>query len=398
MKRRSSRDLTARAGFGVDFGQRLLKAILVEESFEGIVVRAAVASSVPPGCFEGDVISDRRRICALLKSLCRSQGISPKRGGFSVPTSSLSLRWIEIPPVHPDDLDNVARFQAQRYFQVQPDKTYQTLVPLGPASGVGPGESDTLPYLLICAPRSVIESRAAVMEGAGIEPVCADVEPFCVLRALHSLFTRGGVFWRNQSLTFVEMGAHSTQMYVVKDMVLRFVRAIPFGGNSIARTVAQTRGCTEDEASELIESASSALDATGELRVGSEGERSGYDVQPVLEPMVREIHRLLTYYRSLYPERSYAGILDRMYLCGGMASLRGMDAYLNHALGVTVHTVNPFKHVLAKFNVSAFESVSHREAAFGGAMGLATDDLRDAPQGIGASVSDTAEFLWTRAG
>ena len=86
-----------------------------------------------------------------------------------------------------------------------------------------------------------------------------------------------------------------------------------------------------------------------------------------------------------------------MYLSGGMASLRGLDAFLGSALGVTVHTVNPFSQVVSKFNINAFESVSHREHAFTGAIGLAADDLQDAPDIHGDEHRDSSEFLWTRA-
>lgn len=388
---RDARFLATKIGFGVDFGHRLLKAILVEESFEGLVVRAAGAAPVPAGSYVGDRIAERRKMGSLLRLLCKSQNISPKRGRFSVPTSSLSIRWIDIPPVAEEDLAEVARFQSRRYFAATEGETYQALVPIDPSH-----ETDLQPYILVCCPSEVVEGRALVMEAAGVEPVCADIEPLCILRALQGLFQHGGVFWRNQSLTFIEMGAQSTEMYVVRDMALRFVRAIPFGGRNLALHVAEDRGCPETEAHTLLEAPSAFLDLTGELRVGPDGDRSSHDIEPVLAPMVKEIHRLLTYYRSLFPERSYAGILDRIYLCGGMASLKGMDQFLGHALGVTIHTINPFSQVLAKFNVLAFESVSHREHAFTGTIGLATADMRDAPAGEGARSSDSSEFLWTR--
>jgi len=391
MRRRTGALSSIKVGFGVDFGHRLLKAILMEESYEGVVVRAAGAVPMPPGSFNGDKIADRRRVASMLRQLCQAQGISPRRGRFSIPTSSLSIRWIDIPPVPDDDLDEVAAFQAQRYFSVPAGDGYQALVPIHAHE-----DSETRPYILVSTSKEVIESRAQVMEAAGIEPVSADIQPFSILRALEGLFQHGGVFWRNQSLTFMEMGALSTEMYVVRDMALRFVRAIPFGGRDIALKLAEERGCTETEAFALIESPTATLDVTGDLRTEADGHRISLNMESVFIPLVKEVHRLLTYYRSLFPERSYAGILDRVYFCGGMASLKGLDAFLGTALGVTIHTVNPFSQVLAKFNIQAFESVSHKEHAFTGTMGLATADLSDAPEGEGARSSDSDEFLWTR--
>ncbi|MEP0765728.1 MAG: pilus assembly protein PilM [Fimbriimonadia bacterium] len=376
----------------MDFGRRFLKAVHVEEGMEGLTIRAAAALPVAPGTYENDRIVGRRRLASMLRKLCKEQGISPPRGRFSIPTSSLSLKWLDLPRMDPEDLPAAARMQAQRYFGTDPSRSYQTLLPL--EAGANSGE---VHYLLVAAPRDVVDARAEVMETANIEPVAANIEPMCVLRALYSLFSRGGVFWRNQSLTFVEMGSSATEMYVVRDMRLRFVRSIAFGARNLALTIAEQVGCTEADGAQMLEAPTTSLDTSGKLRMQMDHGREDLDVASTLAPLVREIGRLLVYYRSLFPERSYAGILDRMYLCGGTASLRGMDAYLGAALGITVHVVNPFSQVLAKFNVRAFESVSHREQAFTAAIGLAMADVAKAPEAEGGGADDASEFIWSRA-
>lgn len=381
-----------RQGFGVDFGRRFLKAVHVEEAVEGLTVRAAAALPVAPGCYEGDRIVERRRLASMLRRLCKEQGITPPRGRFSVPTSSLSLKWLDLPRMDPQDLPDAARMQAHRYFGVDPAGSYQALHPLEPGASAG-----DVHYLLVAAPRDVVDARAEVMEAAHIEPVAADIEPLCVLRALHNLFSQGGVFWRNQSLTFVEMGSSATEMYVVRDMRLRFVRSIAFGARNLALAVAEQVGCTEADGAQMLEAPTTNLDPTGRLWLQLDHAREDLDVAPTMAPLIREIARLLVYYRSLFPERSYAGILDRMYLCGGLASLRGIDAYLGAALGITVHVVNPFSQVLAKFNVKAFESVSHREQAFTAAIGLAAADVATAPEAERGEANDAGEYIWSRA-
>ena len=66
---------------------------------------------------------------------------------------------------------------------------------------------------------------------------------------------------------------------------------------------------------------------------------------PELDRLRREIQRLLNYYRSLFPERSYEGILDKVVLCGGAAGLNGLADISPASLQVEISIQNPLQIV-----------------------------------------------------
>src|SRR5207237_2562007 len=87
----------------------------------------------------------------------------------------------------------------------------------------------------------------------------ARIEPFAVLRSLGAAGQRRGVLWRGQPTAYVVLGEESSGIFVVQDGHLRFVRAISWGGARITHALAEALRCTEEEAEQVKERKSSAI-------------------------------------------------------------------------------------------------------------------------------------------
>ena len=99
---------------------------------------------------------------------------------------------------------------------------------------------------------------------------------------------------------------------------------------------------------------------------------------------------------SLHPERSYAGILDHVLLCGGLAGVKGVAEFLQTVLGLRVEQAKPFAGMVGKFNRETFESISSRQEAFTIAVGLALSGLAIRGYSAGEN-SARREFTWARS-
>jgi type IV pilus assembly protein PilM len=64
-------------------------------------------------------------------------------------------------------------------------------------------------------------------------------------------------------------------------------------------------------------------------------------ITPVLGELVTELRRSLDYYRS----RPQGGEVQRLIVCGGTASLPGLDRFLSAQVGIPVERANPLAHV-----------------------------------------------------
>ena len=115
-----------------------------------------------------------------------------------------------------------------------------------------------------------------------------------------------------------------------------------------------------------------------------------------MEKLTREFMRLLRYFRSLHPERSYAGILDHALICGGLASLTGLSEYLHSALELRVELARPLTGLVGKFDRESFQTITRRQEAYTVVIGLALSGLQG--QSLAKGESDGGrEFAWTRA-
>jgi Tfp pilus assembly PilM family ATPase len=229
----------------------------------------------------------------------------------------------------------------------------------------------------------------------GLVPIRAELEAQAILRVIERRLNSLDVMWRDASLTIIDVGGSNTHMYVVQSQRLQFIRGVKFGTNLLAATISDALEISTDEAEALLGSARSTLDSAGVLSVEFEEGITKVNLAEPLEKLVREFTRLLRYFRSLHPERSYAGILDHLILCGGVSGLQGFPEFLSKRLSLRVELARPIAGTIAKVNAETFQSISNRQEAFTVVMGLALSGLSSHRESLTGGVK--REFFWTRA-
>ncbi len=385
---------TLRRALGVDIGQHAIKTVLLEGTNDGMAVRHAARVATPAGAVKNGVVQDKREVAACLRQIGRSFGCSLRSASLSVPTEQLLVRWVDLPRMNADALRAATPFEARKYLPYPVDKAEVVIVPMEQA---GDGEDDRMRSLLAAAPRDVVRSRAEALEMAGLEVANVEMEPFTLLRAL-SPAGQQGALWRGQPLAYVQLGEESSGMCVVQDTNLRFVHSISWGSSRLTQALASALDVTPEEARAIKERDDAAIDADGIFSWTQEdGERRETEVLlPELDRLRREILRLLNYYRSLFPERSYEGILDRVVLSGGTGDLNGLDRYFAHSLQVDVAVRNPFQSFASRLLSESFAAIDGRQTSFVVAVGLALGALQTEAHLERSSISRTREFVWRR--
>ena len=186
-----------------------------------------------------------------------------------------------------------------------------------------------------------------------------------------------------------------THMYVVQNQRLQFIRGVKFGSQRIAEAVASELRISLVEAEVLIARPDTVLGLDGLLQVRVGDSTQLVYVNNEMEKLTREFLRLMRYFRSLHPERSFAGILDKVLICGGLAGLHGFGEFLQAVLGLRVERARPFAGVVGKFSKSTFESIAYRQESYTVAMGLSLSGLQGINLGEGVQ-NARREFGWTR--
>lgn len=358
---------------GVDIGARTTKVVALSGSAYGPVLRAAARIETPAEALREGVVVRRRETAQALRTLFQAITEPPLPVSLGVPTEKTLVRWIDLPAMDAESLCAATEFEARKYLPYPIDQAETRIVSWGTRAV---GEENQMRALLVASPRDVVESRAETLEMAGCRVDAIEIEPFALLRALDTVEYQTGLLWKGQSMALMQLGAESSGMTVTQDGELRFVRAISWGSSRLIEMIGQRVGCSFSEAEELLESAPVWLDAEGFLRGAPQFEPDGLSVRAELERLHREIERLMSYYRSLYPERSYEGSLHCIALCGGLACLPGLDAYFASSLQAHVTTPDPLEKCLSGALFQEGKSTTRRHAPeFATAVGLAIGAL-----------------------
>jgi type IV pilus assembly protein PilM len=376
---------------GIDIGSQVVKAVQLNQSAGRIDIQAADAFRFPAGHLVNGVVEDPRKFGKLLSSFLESSGIQDALTVMSVPSNMAILRWVSLPHLEGGELRDAARFKVKRHLPFPVESAYVEASPPAVEDEEGTGQS-----LVIAVRRDVIDSRADALDAAGLDVVAAELEAQAILRIVERKLGEQSALWRDASLTIIDIGANNTHMYVVQNQRLQFIRGVKFGSRVIASALASEFALSLEAADDLLSQPDSYLTTDGVLHLKAGDLPAMINVQTEMEKLTREFLRLMRYFRSLHPERSYAGILDHVLICGGLASLRGIGEYLQQVLGLRVEQSRPFAGMVGKFNKETFELIANRQEAYTAVTGLALSGLRSRTHQQGES-SVRREFAWARS-
>ncbi len=381
---------------GIDLGHHAIKAVLLERTAQTIVARYAGYALTPVDALQKGVLVEQRAVAAQIRQMVRQCGYDARAASIAIPIEHLIARLIDLPAMDDEALRTASRFEARKYLPYPVDKAEVVIIPI--EQTVDSEGAPRMQALLAAAPRDVVRSRAETLEMAGLEVAGIEIEPLTLMRAFHSNSGPQNTIWGGQPSVYVHLGEKSSGMCVVQGTRLRFVHAISWGSSRLTDALAQGIGCSQDEARMIEESPSAAISANGNF-VWDEGEnrRETGALMPEMERLGREMQRLLNYYRSLFPERSYEGILDRLIVSGGRANLKGLHHFFTELFQIEVEVRNPFQSLETHLSLNSFAAINGRNHSFAVATGLALGDLQRETSAGQSQAGRPREFIWRRS-
>lgn len=375
---------------GVDLGSRMVKLLVADQFSERIDIEAAASFMIEPGLVDAGMVKEPKKLAKLISHQLETLHVGPVNAVASIPSNLAVLRWVNLPKLAGEELRQAAKFKVKRHLPFPVEEAY-----VDASQPQTEEDSEVGQSLVIAVKRDVIDSRAETLDLAGVPLLSAELEAQAILRVVERRLNQQSALWRDASLTIIDVGATNTHMYVVQNQRLQFIRGVRFGSDRIASAVAAEFNCSLRDADALIGGPETELKPDGMLHLKLGELPARVNVQAEVEKLTREFLRLLRYFRSLHPERSYAGILDHVLVCGGLVGINGFTEYLQGVLGLRVERARPFAGMVAKFNKETFESVASRQEAYTVVMGLALSGLQGRNQKKG-DIHARREFTWAR--
>lgn len=384
----ANRDHTV--SLGVDFGTRSTKVLMLNQVGARTDIGAAGSFVPPAGSIKNGMIEESKEFGRNFGKFLRENQISCPGAVFDIPSNLAVLRWVTLPAMDESEIREAAKFKVRKHLPFPLESAYVE-------AATAKVQGDEISALVVATPRKIVDSRSEALLYAGLEPIRAELEAQAILRVVERRLNRRSALWRDASLTIIDLGSSNTHMYVVQNQQLQFIRGVKFGSSMFHTAVRDALNLSPEIADTVMHDPRTNLSAKGILSVPLGDDYGIVNISEQLEKLTREVMRLMRYFRSLHPERSYAGILDQAILCGGLVSLPGLADYLQKQLGLRIEFARPIAGMMTRFNRETFASVSNRQEAFTIVMGLALAGLSQSTQNR-SQLDGGREFNWVRVG
>jgi type IV pilus assembly protein PilM len=309
---------------GVDVASTSIKLVELSEAGKG-AYRLERYTIEPLGrdTVQDGNIANLDQVSDALKRAWKRLGSRNRNIAMALPAAMVITKKIIVPSGQKEEeLELTVEAEANQYIPFALDEVNLDFQILGPA----PNNPDEVEVLIAASRKEKVEDRVAIAEAAGLKPRVMDVESYATQEAFRLITPSLPANGRDQNIALVDIGAHVTHFYVMRNNQFLFSRDQAFGGNQLTQDIQRAFNLSSEEA---------------ESARKNQGLPENYDhdvLQPFMESLALEVTRALQFF---FTSTSYNQV-DQIVLAGGCALLPGLDELVAKRAGVATVVANPF--------------------------------------------------------
>lgn len=358
---------------GLEIGTSTIKIVELKAGAPPTLTTFGIRPTPPSAVVDGQVV-EPQLVANEIRALLAEKKIKNKYVVTAVAQQLAITRIISVPKMSIKELDEAIKWEAERYIPFPIDEVVLDYDTLDNPEDIAP--DGQMEIMIAAAQQEVIARLIEVIKLAGLEPVVIDVKPFASLRAL-----RGSLLGEHRNKTtlsgnrftesgevgvVLEIGASSSNIALVRGDRILLNRTINVSGDDFTVAIQKAFALDFNAAEEI-----KLQYATATIPTEDEEDLLDFDVNkekyspakifdairtPLLD-LTTEIRRSLEFYRV----QSGDITIDRMYLSGGGAKMRGLADAIGDTLGFRVEVGDPWLSVT--FDENKFDSAFLRSAA-----------------------------------
>jgi type IV pilus assembly protein PilM len=269
-------------------------------------------------------------ITSALAKLFKEQGVRGREVLLSISGQSVFMRFVKLPPVAPDQIEQVVAFEAQQNVPFPINEVTWDYQMMPTRSG---NEAEAV---IVAIKKDVLEAEVRAVENAGVRIRQVDVAPFALLNAF-----RYSEPQNDDCALIIDMGARSTNLVFVEKSSF-WIRNVPIAGNQISQSIC-------NELQEPFTAAETLKKGKGFVSLGgvyadpddADAARISKLIRSTMTRLHVDINRSIAYYRTTLNGTSP----KRVFLTGGSSQLPYLDLFIADKLGLPVAFFNPLRNV-----------------------------------------------------
>lgn len=290
--------------------------------------------------------------------------LKPGKVNYAISAQSVFTRFVKLPPVDADQVDQIITFEAQQNVPFPINEVvwdYQLVA--------GSEGENKLEVVLVAIKSDLLDDLNGAVEEAGLSTNIVDVAPM----ALYNAFR-----YNYSDLTgctlLIDIGARTTNL-IFADGKKVFSRSIPIGGTTITAGIAkdfnEPMGASEERKKKV-----GFVSLGGAYAEPSDPEVSRVSkiIRNTMTRLHAEISRSISFYRS----QQQGNQPVRVFLCGGSSSLPYMREFFHEKLQLPIEFFNALRNVTVAKGVNG-EEAGKSAHVLGELVGLSLRSVTDCP-------------------
>ena len=304
---------TPRFAWGIDIGNRALKAVKLVHGAEGLqvddfeVIEHETVLSAAGDNRESLIQS------ALANFVQRHPGVEKGQVGIGVSGQQSFARFIKLPPVEPKKIPEIVRFEAIQQIPFPLDDvdwSYQLFQdPESPEVEVG----------IFAMRKELINAHIKNFTDIDLNVQVVQMNPLAVYNAMYYDNRIKG------TTMVVDLGAETTDLIIAEGETI-WLRSIPIGGNNFTEALTKAFKVNFTKAEDLKRNASTS----------KYGRQIMQAMRPIFADLVAEIQRSIGFYASVHKDSRIAKVIA----LGSTFRLPGLQKYLQQNLQLEVEKID----------------------------------------------------------
>lgn len=299
--------------------------------------------------------ADDADLSEALNELIQTSGIKSKRVVTSVSGREVIVRYISMPPVEDEDLDNSVRFEADKYIPFDLEEVVLDSQRLD-ESALGFTSGAEMKVLLVAAKRSLIEQRVQVLKEANLVPSVIDVDSFALGNAFelrNVLSTRAEV--EGKVVSLIDIGAVKTNITIMIGNTSFFTREIYLAGNEFTEEIQKKLEVSHEEA-EALKKMPGVFALEVQEAVGT-----------VVDDLANEVQLSFDFFESQFEKE-----VEEIYISGGGSQFFSLEPDFERIFGKRINRWDPTENFNIREEQVDVEALRTNAPQLAIAMGLAS--------------------------
>jgi len=281
---------------------------------------------------QGEELTDNpERAADLIKQICAKAKTVSRSAIAALPVASVFSSIINVPATLKKDLTSAVSWEAKKVIPLPLEEMILDWKVIEEESALPASEAEKsqkfVRVLLTAAPKKLVKKYLDIFKMAGLNLLSLETEAFALIRSLVGV--------DKSTILIVDIGAASTNIFIVDAGLPVLNRSIDLGGATLTHDISVNLGVSLDEAEQLKYNIGLA---------SQEGEGVPRVIESSVALLINEIRYCINLFQSQGETRTKK--IEKINLTGGGAALPDLDKYLESKLAARTYIGDPWARVI----------------------------------------------------